>query len=189
MHSSVFLPTSQGDFLISTLDNHNEVTNPHIILKSQRAIINPPLIRIHSECMTGDCFGSLRCDCGAQLHFALNKIALHSGYLFYLRQEGRGIGLTEKLKAYQLQDAGEDTVTANLKLGHQADTREYSAVVHYLLLNKIRAVRILSNNPDKINYLESHGIQIIERIPIIIPASKHSKDYLDTKKNKMGHYL
>ena len=149
-----------------------------------------PLGRVHSQCLTGDVFTSERCDCRAQLEFSLRQIAKEpSGVLLYLPQEGRGIGLINKLKAYQLQDAGLDTVQANRKLGFAADSRDYEFAAEALKALGIRKLRLLSNNPDKVQQLESAGIRVIERVPCRPRTSHHSKFYLRTKKDKLGHIL
>jgi GTP cyclohydrolase II len=147
-----------------------------------------PLVRIHSQCLTGDVFTSERCDCRAQLEFSLRKIAKEpSGVVLYLPQEGRGIGLLNKLKAYELQDGGLDTVEANQKLGFADDSRDYEFAAEALKALGIRRVRLLSNNPDKIAQLERAGIRVVERVPCRPRTSHHSKEYLKTKKRKMGH--
>ena len=149
-----------------------------------------PLVRVHSQCLTGDVFTSERCDCRAQLEFSLRQIAKEpAGVLLYLPQEGRGIGLINKLKAYQLQDAGLDTVQANRKLGFAADSRDYEFAAEALKALGVRKLRLLSNNPDKVQQLESAGIQVVERVPCRPRTSHHSKFYLRTKKNKLGHLL
>jgi GTP cyclohydrolase II len=147
-----------------------------------------PLVRIHSQCLTGDVFHSLRCDCRSQLEIALDKIvAEERGVFIYEHQEGRGIGLLNKLRAYELQDKGLDTVEANEKLGFAADLRDYAlpaAIVNYF---KIKQVRLLSNNPEKVAALENAGIEVVERAPIIVPALDTTFEYLKTKREKMGH--
>jgi 3,4-dihydroxy 2-butanone 4-phosphate synthase/GTP cyclohydrolase II len=149
-----------------------------------------PLVRVHSQCLTGDVFTSERCDCRAQLEFSLRKIAKEpSGVLLYLPQEGRGIGLINKLKAYELQDGGLDTVEANRRLGFADDARDYEFAAEALKALGIRDVRLLSNNPDKVAQLESAGIHVVERVPCRPRTSKHSAAYLRTKKDKLGHLL
>jgi GTP cyclohydrolase II len=148
----------------------------------------PPLVRIHSQCATGDIFHSLRCDCHNQLHLALDTIASErAGVLVYEHQEGRGIGLMEKLRAYQLQDKGLDTIEANLHLGHAADLRDYRVPVNILRLLKLHAVRLLTNNPEKVDAVNRAGIEIVERVSAEVPGSPYSARYLATKRKKMGH--
>src|SRR5271170_5853025 len=149
-----------------------------------------PLVRVHSQCLTGDVFTSERCDCRAQLEFSLRKIAKEpSGVLLYLPQEGRGIGLINKLKAYELQDDGLDTVEANRRLGFADDSRDYDFAAEALKALGVRKVRLLSNNPDKIEQLERAGIRVVERIPCRPRTNHHSRAYLRTKQHKMGHLL
>jgi len=150
----------------------------------------PPLVRIHSQCLTGDVLHSLRCDCRSQLELSLNLIAEEGrGLLIYEHQEGRGIGLLNKLRAYELQDGGADTVEANERLGFEADLRDYRMPAEILRYFKIKSVRLLSNNPDKIAALENAGIRVAERIPCVIAPHESSEGYLRTKKQKMGHLL
>lgn len=149
-----------------------------------------PLVRIHSQCLTGDVLASLRCDCRAQLELSLKKIAkAGSGILLYLPQEGRGIGLMNKLRAYELQDGGMDTVEANEKLGFAADARDYEFSTQVLRQLGVERVRLLSNNPEKVRQLEAAGIKVVERVPCQPRISKISRSYLQTKKDKMGHIL
>ncbi|MBV9328176.1 MAG: GTP cyclohydrolase II [Chloroflexi bacterium] len=149
-----------------------------------------PLVRLHSECLTGDVLGSLRCDCGQQLDAALDLIAsAPSGVLLYLPQEGRGIGLANKIRAYALQDQGLDTVDANLALGLPVDRRDYAAAAHILLSLGLRQVRLLTNNPAKSAALEKHGVQVVERVPLAVPPNPINVDYLRTKADRMGHLL
>jgi GTP cyclohydrolase II len=149
---------------------------------------SPPLVRIHSQCLTGDVFGSLRCDCRQQLEMSLTMIAGESaGILLYEQQEGRGIGLMPKLQAYELQDSGLDTVEANEKLGFKADHREFALPAEMLKALGVKIVRLLSNNPEKVAALERAGIQVIERVPCEVAPSEHTAEYLRTKKEKMGH--
>ncbi len=148
----------------------------------------PPLLRIHSQCLTGDVFGSLRCDCRAQLEMALAMIAEQgAGILIYEQQEGRGIGLMAKLQAYELQDQGLDTVEANERLGFKADHREFILPAEILKALAVARVRLLSNNPDKVTALEKGGIVVTERVPCEVAPEAHSEDYLKTKKEKLGH--
>jgi GTP cyclohydrolase II len=194
------LPTSFGKFKIAGIEGRNakeeavavfhgqidSAGNGHRPPRARKA----PLVRVHSQCLTGDVFASQRCDCRAQLEFSLEKIAKEpSGVLLYLPQEGRGIGLINKLKAYELQDEGLDTVEANRKLGFEADSRDYEFAAEALKALGIREVRLLSNNPDKVAQLEKAGVRVIERVPCRPPTSRHSKAYLRTKRKKLGHLL
>lgn len=150
----------------------------------------PPLVRVHSQCLTGDVFGSLRCDCRQQLEMALSMIAEEgAGILIYEQQEGRGIGLMPKLQAYELQDSGLDTVEANEKLGFKADHREFALSVEILKALKVHSVRLLSNNPDKVAALKNAGVEVAERVPCEVAASAHAEEYLKVKKEKLGHLL
>jgi len=149
-----------------------------------------PLVRIHSQCLTGDVFHSERCDCRAQLEMALRETAkARCGIVLYLPQEGRGIGLMNKLKAYELQDGGKDTVEANRELGFEADHRDYKFCADALKLMGVTKVRLLSNNPDKVAQLERGGVRVVERVPCQPRISRHSRAYLQTKKDKLGHIL
>ncbi|CAH0355805.1 GTP cyclohydrolase II [Aquabacterium sp. CECT 9606] len=148
------------------------------------------LVRVHSECMTGDVFGSLRCDCGPQLHFALDEIGKQgSGVVLYLRQEGRGIGLINKLKAYALQDEGLDTVEANLRLGFPADLRNFEVAAQMLSQLGVDAVRLMTNNPRKVATLEKHGVKVVERVPVRSLSQSENHHYLATKALKLGHHM
>ena len=148
----------------------------------------PPLVRIHSQCATGDIFHSLRCDCHDQLHLALRSIAEEgAGVLLYEYQEGRGIGLMEKLRAYELQDQGLDTIEANLRLGHAIDLRDYALPVQILRFLNVRSVRLMTNNPEKIDAVLSSGTEITERVSADVPASPHSEHYVATKRERLGH--
>jgi GTP cyclohydrolase II len=150
----------------------------------------PPLVRVHSQCLTGDVFHSLRCDCRSQLEISLKRIGEEGrGLLIYEHQEGRGIGLLNKLRAYELQDSGADTVEANEQLGFEADLRRYELPVDILHYFGLRALRLLSNNPEKIQALEQAGIRVVERVPCIAPALDSTEDYLRTKREKLGHLI
>jgi GTP cyclohydrolase II len=184
------LPTRFGRFQILAIKGRKKgeeaVAIQHGALRNGKT----PLVRVHSQCLTGDVFTSERCDCRAQLEFSLRKIAQEpSGLVLYLPQEGRGIGLINKLKAYELQDAGLDTVEANRQLGFADDARDYEFAAEALKALGLRAVRLLSNNPDKVEQLERAGIRVVKRIPCRPRTSRHSRAYLQTKKDKLGHLL
>jgi 3,4-dihydroxy 2-butanone 4-phosphate synthase/GTP cyclohydrolase II len=148
------------------------------------------LVRVHSECLTGDVFGSMKCDCGAQLHYAMQMIEREgAGVVLYMRQEGRGIGIVEKLKAYKLQEQGLDTVEANLALGWAPDLRDYGVGAQILRDLGLRRIRLITNNPQKIVGLQGHGIEVVERVPIEIEPNDYNRYYLNTKAAKMGHLL
>ena len=170
--------------------NVRQPEQPHLALIScQSALTSQPLVRIHSECCTGDVFSSLRCDCGEQLEYALSKIGHEGGIFLYLRQEGRGIGLLDKLRSYQLQDEGLDTVEANISMGYSADDRNYQIAAEILSYFGVREIQLLTNNPDKINSLNNLGITVLSRVPIIIPERNENRFYMQTKKSKLGHIL
>lgn len=184
------LPTRFGKFSVLGIEGprpgEDAVAIQHGIFRRGQA----PLVRVHSQCLTGDVFGSHRCDCRAQLEYSLRRIARErSGVLLYLPQEGRGIGLLNKLKAYELQDEGLDTVEANRQLGFAADSRDYQFAALALKTLGVRAVRLLSNNPDKVRQLERAGIRVVKRIPCRPPTDRRSRSYLRTKKDKLGHLL
>jgi GTP cyclohydrolase II len=150
----------------------------------------PPVVRLHSECLTGDVLGSLKCDCGPQLQAALKEIAASGwGILLYLRQEGRGIGLVNKLRAYALQDQGFDTVDANVRLGFRVDARDFRVAARMLELLGQRRIRLLTNNPAKVIELERAGVEVVERVPHRVPATPHNERYLATKRDRTGHQL
>ena len=185
LYASAKMPTRYGDFTIFTFVN--KITKNHHIVLTKGDIENGEdvLCRIHSECLTGDALGSKRCDCGEQYNFAMRKISEEgSGIMVYMRQEGRGIGLVNKLRAYQLQDTGLDTVDANLVLGFKEDMREYYEAYQMLKNLGIKSVRLMTNNPEKIKHLTNYGLKINERIPIQIEASEYDAFYLETKKNR-----
>ncbi|MDA3966963.1 MULTISPECIES: GTP cyclohydrolase II [Helicobacter] len=184
------LPTKYGDFKIQSFRetkkcNENSCYVDHLVIKSKNLSDNP-LVRVHSECLTGDVLGSLKCDCGGELEMAL-KMIIDDGMVIYLRQEGRGIGLFNKINAYALQDEGLDTVEANLKLGFKEDERDYSVVEEIFKFYKLKKIRLLTNNPSKISVF-SNMIEVT-REPIIVQCNKHNSHYLEIKKEKMGHLL
>lgn len=184
-------PSRFGHFRIFGFEGHYPTgVEEAVVLRHGDISGAAPLVRIHSQCLTGDVFHSLRCDCRAQLELAMYEIVEEGrGLVIYEHQEGRGIGLMNKLRAYQLQDQGADTVEANVQLGFEPDLRAYelpAAILHHF---GIPEVRLLSNNPDKIRALERAGIRVVERVPCIVPPSSTTEDYLRTKKEKMGHLL
>ena len=179
------LPTEFGNFKAIVYETEKE---NHLILVNGDIKENM-LVRVHSQCLTGDTFHSLKCDCQKQLQTAMEKIGKEGGILLYLNQEGRGIGLANKIKAYKLQEQGMDTVEANEKLGFTADQRDYTEAAKILKDLDIKSIKLLTNNPEKIKGLEEAGIKITERIPLQIPSTKHSEEYLKTKKEKLGHLI
>ena len=187
--ASADFPTRWGRFRIFGFRGEfNGRTEEAVALVMGDVRSSPPLVRVHSQCLTGDVFGSLRCDCRQQLELALSMIAAEgAGVLIYEQQEGRGIGLMAKLQAYELQDSGLDTVEANERLGFKADQREFGMPAQMLKSLGISAVRLLSNNPDKVAALERGGIKVVERVPCEVSPSVHAEEYLRTKKEKLGH--
>ena len=184
------LPSRYGQFTILGIEGDTEKHNAVVLVHGKVNGRVAPLVRIHSQCLTGDVLCSERCDCRAQLELSLEKIGrAASGLLLYLPQEGRGIGLMNKLKAYELQDQGRDTVQANQELGFEADSRDYGFSTEILRLLGVRAVRLLSNNPEKVRQLEQGGVRVVERVPCQPPVSASSRSYLRTKKAKLGHLL
>ncbi|WP_447757816.1 GTP cyclohydrolase II [Sphingopyxis fribergensis] len=167
-----------------------EEASDHVALVIGKRDSNPPVVRLHSECLTGDVLGSLKCDCGPQLHAALHAMAdAPWGVLLYLRQEGRGIGLVNKLRAYALQDQGYDTVDANLRLGFPVEARDFAIAARMLELLNIPRIRLMTNNPEKVARLEKEGVEVVERIPLALPTNKYNEQYLATKRDRTGHQL
>jgi 3,4-dihydroxy 2-butanone 4-phosphate synthase/GTP cyclohydrolase II len=186
------LPTRYGQFQIIVYDVRHEVNRPLVLTMGDLSRCNAPLVRLHSSCFTGDLIESLRCDCGDQLHMALEMISQEGvGALIYLPQEGRGIGLAEKIKAYSLQDHGLDTVEANLALGHKVDTRDYGVGIQILKDLGLRRVRLLTNNPKKTDAFIYGGfdLEVVDQVPIRPPVNEHNASYLATKRDKLGHDL
>jgi GTP cyclohydrolase II len=183
----VFLPTSHGEFEMVAFESGVQDL-PHLALVTKNLDTSKPILtRVHSECLTGDLFGSSRCDCGEQLEESLSRISKEGGALLYLRQEGRGIGLINKMKAYKLQDTGLDTIEANHALGFGTDERSFKVAIDMYELLEIDKIRLLTNNPDKVNIFSGTGIELIERVPLIIEASEDNAGYLKVKKEQMGH--
>jgi 3,4-dihydroxy 2-butanone 4-phosphate synthase/GTP cyclohydrolase II len=194
------LPTRWGTFTVHYIESPRGPAKEVLLLTQGSSLETLPsqeqesevplLLRVHSECMTGDVFGSLRCDCGEQLAESMHRISLEKeGAVIYLRQEGRGIGLPAKLRAYQLQEEGLDTVEANLRLGYPADMREYWEAAQIVRLMGRNRVRLLTNNPDKIAGLASYGVQVVERIPLHVAGNPHNLRYLQTKRDRLGHAM
>jgi 3,4-dihydroxy 2-butanone 4-phosphate synthase/GTP cyclohydrolase II len=186
---TILLPTDWGDFDCHLYRVYTD-TSHHLALT--RGIIDPDkptLVRVHSECLTGDVFHSQRCDCGGQLAAAMEHIATEGGVFLYLRQEGRGIGLPAKIHAYKLQEQGMDTIEANEKLGFESDLRDYGMGAQILYDLGVRHMRLLTNNPKKVIGLEGYGLEIVEQLPISLPANPHNEKYLETKRLRMGHTL
>jgi len=184
------LPSRFGRFQVVGFWNNRDGKDHIAIMHGNPMRREAVPVRVHSECLTGDALGSLRCDCRDQLEVALRRIAGEEhGLVLYLRQEGRGIGLLNKLKAYTLQDRGLDTVEANLALGFRDDEREYSIAAHMLHSLKVRSIRLLTNNPRKVEDLSRLGVKIVGRLPHAIPPNEYNRFYLETKRDKSGHFL
>ncbi len=184
------LPTLHGEFMAIAYRSAVDAAEHIALIRGDISNHEPVLVRVHSECLTGDVFGSLRCDCGAQIEMALQKIAREGrGVLLYMRQEGRGIGFHNKLCAYALQDQGMDTVEANIALGFAPDLRDYGVGAQILADLGLHNIRLLTNNPKKVIGLESYGIKIVETVPLITPATPYNSRYLETKQKKLGHIL
>ena len=182
------LPTRYGSFKVICYEDYSKAQHLALV-KGEVKNKNDVYVRVHSQCLTGDALGSLRCDCGPQLEKALKIIAAKNGVLLYMAQEGRGIGLLNKIAAYHLQDHGMDTVEANLKLGLKADAREYKIAAQMLSDLNLSTIKLLTNNPKKVKDIEKFGLKIVKRVPLIIKPNRMNKKYLRTKREKFGHYL
>ena len=188
--AEALIPTPWGNFRMGAYAEDPEDWMPHLALVSENCDLNAPVLtRLHSECITGDLFGSKRCDCGEQLAYALHKAAKEGGIVLYLRQEGRGIGLINKLKAYNLQDMGFNTIDANIHLGFEADARDYGIAIEMLEDLGVSEIKLLTNNPDKIEAFEHTSVKVTNRIPIIIEPNADNQEYLRVKQEFMGHLL
>ncbi len=184
------LPTDFGEVLVVAFENDVDGREHIVLVKGQVAGQHDVLVRMHSECVTGDVFGSQRCDCGGQLRASLERIAEEGrGILVYLKQEGLGIGLLNKIRAYELQDKGMDTVEANEVLGFPADLRDYGIGVQVLLDLGIKSMRLMTNNPKKIIGLEGYGLSVTEQVPVTVRPNRFNREYLDVKRGKMGHLI
>ncbi|MEZ4883305.1 MAG: GTP cyclohydrolase II [Chitinophagales bacterium] len=184
------LPTKWGLFQMIAYANSPESAKPHIAMVSENTdLTKPVVVRIHSECMTGDIFGSLRCDCGEQLERALEVTAEKGGVVLYLRQEGRGIGIINKMKAYNLQDKGINTVDANIHLGFEPDERTYGVAIEMLTDLGVKEIHLMTNNPQKVEAFDNSFINVVSRLPLEMPPKKENLAYLRTKKSLMGHIL
>jgi 3,4-dihydroxy 2-butanone 4-phosphate synthase / GTP cyclohydrolase II len=187
---TVKMPTDHGDFDLHLYRSRIDGQHHLALVRGDVAGRKNVLVRVHSECLTGDVFSSRRCDCGSQLHQAMRQVAAAGrGVVLYMRQEGRGIGLAPKIKAYKLQEQGLDTVEANLKLGYGMDLREYGLGAQILVDLGLKTIRLLTNNPKKLVGLEGYGLKIVEQVPIRVKANPHNEQYLKTKREKMGHLL
>ena len=184
------ITTEHGDFTMMCYDDHVNRSVHVALVKGEITPDEPVLVRVHSECMTGDLFHSLRCDCGEQMEAALAIIEQEGrGVFLYMRQEGRGIGLINKIRAYALQDRGMDTVEANRALGFRDDERDYSIAAHMIHSLDVKSVRLMTNNPTKIIGLKGYGLEVVERVPIVVEANTRNIGYLKTKQEKLGHLL
>jgi GTP cyclohydrolase II len=184
------IPTDYGDFRMIAFSEGKGNWMPHLVIISKNTDFSKPLnVRFHSECITGEIFHSKKCECGQQLDLAMKFIHENSGMIIYLRQEGRNIGIINKLKAYALQEKGLNTVEANLELGLPADNREFGVAIEILKILGVKKINLMTNNPDKIKYVQNSEIKLVKRIPIQVKANEISKSYLKTKKDYFGHFL
>ena len=190
LQAESLVPTDFGKFSIKAFSDSEKDWMPHIALVAEHTDFSKPInVRFHSECITGEVFHSKKCECGQQLDAAMKFIQDNGGVIIYLRQEGRNIGIINKLKAYALQEKGLDTVQANLQLGLPADDRDFNVAIDILKLLGIKEINLLTNNPDKVRYVESSDIRLVRRIPLQMEANENSKEYLKTKKDYFGHFL
>ena len=190
IQAEALIPTPWGNFNMIAFAADESEWMPHLALVHEECdITKPVLTRIHSDCITGDLFGSRRCDCGEQLDKSLQMAAEKGGLVLYLRQEGRGIGIINKLKAYNLQDLGLNTVDANLHLGLEVDARQYDIAIEMLQTLGVSRIHLLTNNPEKVEALEDSSIEVVSRVPLIIEPQKENFNYLKTKQDEMGHFF
>lgn len=190
LQAESLVPTDFGKFIMKAFSEDEKDWMPHMALVAEATDFSRPVnVRFHSECITGEVFHSRKCECGQQLDAAMKYLQEHGGVIVYLRQEGRNIGIINKLKAYALQEKGLDTVQANLQLGLPADNRDFTVAIEILKLLGAQEINLLTNNPDKIKYVENSDIILHKRIPLQIEANENSKDYLKTKKEYFGHLL
>lgn len=190
MEEEVDLPTAFGHFKLRLYTSMPDDMNHLVLIKGDVANCDAPLVRVHSECLTGDVFGSSRCDCGCQLHAAMSMVEKEGrGVILYMRQEGRGIGLVNKLHAYKLQEGGLDTVEANVKLGFAPDLRDYGVGAQILADIGLKRIRLITNNPKKLIGLQGYGLEIVGRVPVVFKPGDYNRRYLETKKVKMGHMI
>lgn len=190
LQAESLVPTEFGNFRIMAFSDSEKDWMPHIVLATENTDFSIPVnVRFHSECITGEVFHSKKCECGQQLDAAMKYIQENGGIIVYLRQEGRNIGIINKLKAYALQEKGLDTVEANLQLGLPADDRDFNVAIEILKLMNVKEINLITNNPDKIKYVENSDIKLNKRIPLQIKSNEISKSYLQTKKKYFGHLL
>lgn len=190
LQAESLVPTDFGNFYMKAFSDDEKDWMPHIALVSEKTDFSKPVnVRFHSECITGEVFHSKKCECGQQLDAAMKFVQENGGIIIYLRQEGRNIGIINKLKAYSLQEKGLDTVEANLELGLPADGRDFNVAIEILRLLEVNEINLLTNNPDKIQYVKNSNIELIKRIPLQMAANEISKGYLKTKKDFFGHLL
>lgn len=190
LQAESLVPTEYGNFSIKAFSSKEEDWMPHIALVAEHTDFSQPVnVRFHSECITGEVFHSKKCECGQQLDAAMKYMHENGGVIIYLRQEGRNIGIINKLKAYALQEKGMDTVEANLQLGLPADGRDFKVAIEILKMIGVKEINLLTNNPDKLNYVKNSELKLVSRVPLQMKANENSKEYLKTKKEYFGHML